>query len=190
MDMSGRETAPLIAWRHGLLSDERLSWRAKYVALALSAYWDGEGQGAYPSVETLAHRTVLSDRSVQRGLRELEKKKIIRAKRRPGRTTTYHARGVSQSPPTSTPPTESHPGVSDSHSTGDSGTPEVVSEEVIEGALEQHGFENREKPEHPKPSSEWRLCAVENCLERRQRKARGDAIDSGYCKEHSEELAA
>jgi hypothetical protein len=83
--------APLIEWRHALLDDPRLKLRERYAALVLSAYWDGDGRKAFPSITTLTEKTGMSRRTVIRALVGINALGIVEAEKRRGRTTTYHA---------------------------------------------------------------------------------------------------
>jgi hypothetical protein len=82
----------VIAWRDSILRDERLTWRAKYTALALSTFMDASARGARPSLSrTLAPRMNLAVRTVRRGIRELEDAGYLVGTERAGRPTTYDA---------------------------------------------------------------------------------------------------
>jgi DNA-binding transcriptional ArsR family regulator len=83
--------APLIAWRHELVNDERLKQREQHIALVLSVYWDGDGRKAHPSVARLVRQTGMSERTVRYTLAGIRDLGIVEAVVKPGRTTIYHA---------------------------------------------------------------------------------------------------
>lgn len=70
--MAGSRPRFLFAWRHALASTQGPSSSvARLVALTLALYMDREGQSAWPSQDTMATRTALTDRTVGRALEQL-----------------------------------------------------------------------------------------------------------------------
>jgi DNA-binding transcriptional MocR family regulator len=62
----------LFAWRNAFASEEGPSCGVdRHVAMTLSLYMNGDGLGAWPSQDTLALRTGLTDRTVGRALERL-----------------------------------------------------------------------------------------------------------------------
>jgi DNA-binding transcriptional ArsR family regulator len=59
------------------------------VLIVLADHAHDDGDGAYPSVQTIAMLARLSIRGVQNALRKLESAGLVEAKPRTGRTTTY-----------------------------------------------------------------------------------------------------
>lgn len=92
----------------------------KLVLISLADQANDDGV-SWPGVTSMAKRTCLAERSVQRALRELVALGLVSIKERPGRSSVYvvTVRGVTESPPP-----ESHPkGVSQSHPRGDRESP-------------------------------------------------------------------
>jgi hypothetical protein len=173
--------APLIAWRHALLEDDRLTRAEKDVALVLSVFWDGDGRKAYPSQPRIARSLQMSERTVRRALVGIRTHGIVEAVEYPGRTTVYHAVIPYPTPGSHVRGSASTPlspmsGGPDTRDGGPRtpGTDEVVREEVIEGALEQHPSLEREGL---RPSLDWKLCWFEDCTRKR--------VPNGkFCEEH------
>ena len=88
----------LIEWRTALRSSD-LSWKAKLVGFVLSTHMDAQGGSCFPAIPTIAREASISERSVQTGLRELERAGVVVTERRGGRrlgggyaSNTYRAR--------------------------------------------------------------------------------------------------
>ena len=62
----------VILWREAIRDSETLSANAKYVALVLAIYMSSEGTRAWPSIDTLAHKTRRCRRTIIDALDELE----------------------------------------------------------------------------------------------------------------------
>jgi hypothetical protein len=72
MSMTKSRQRFLFAWRNALASEEGPAVAVdRHVALSLSLYMDRDGQSAWPSQDTLARRTGLTDRTVGRALERL-----------------------------------------------------------------------------------------------------------------------
>lgn len=70
--MSKKPGSFLVAWRHALASEEGPPKSVdRHVALTLSLHLSTEGLGAWPSQDTVALRTGLTDRTVGRALKRL-----------------------------------------------------------------------------------------------------------------------
>src|SRR5271170_6190863 len=82
-----------------------LHWRDKYVLLALAdSVNEKKGDGiCWPSVATLRKRTCLSERSIQRSIRQLCRHGYISMQERYGRSHKFTI-----TPGTRSPPSESH----------------------------------------------------------------------------------
>jgi len=70
------------------LAKQKVSRAALMSLLAIFYYADNSGK-ATPSLESIVEITSLSKRQVQRGLKELEKNRILERQLRPTRTTLY-----------------------------------------------------------------------------------------------------
>lgn len=68
----------LVAYNQFVPDDEKLSATELYVLLQILLHWWGDAQMPFPSKTTLAVRTGLSPRQVQRVLGSLEEKELIR----------------------------------------------------------------------------------------------------------------
>lgn len=66
-----------------------LSGPEKLLLLALADYVNNDGVGAWPSKKTLAVRTSTDPRTVQRNLRKLEQRGLLRTQHRDGETSLY-----------------------------------------------------------------------------------------------------
>lgn len=144
----------VVLWRAQIRDCASLSWRAKIAAYVLSTHMDKDGRNAWASVDTIRRGAGVSERTIQRGLRELEAENLVRALARTGRTTVYAARlaeGVSDSHPRAS---EGHPGASDSHPGGVSQAPELDLELATKSVTEAVGDPHGEIEE---PSDEERL---------------------------------
>lgn len=72
------------------IRDANVSPAAKLVGYTLATYMRPDGC-AWPAIPTLAARCNLSDRVVQRAIRELENADLLDVAKRPGRPSTYLA---------------------------------------------------------------------------------------------------
>jgi hypothetical protein len=104
----------------------------KLVLISLADQANDDGI-CWPGVASMAKRTCLSERSVQRALRELSHLGLLTITLRPGRSTVYRvtAGGVTESPPSQS----HHRGVSQSHPRGVTESPggcHSVTQTIIE----------------------------------------------------------
>jgi hypothetical protein len=88
----------LIEWRTALRNSD-LTWKAKLVGFVLSTHMDSDGGSCFPAVPTVGREASMSERSVQAGLRELERAGLVVTGQRGGRhhgggyaSNTYRAR--------------------------------------------------------------------------------------------------
>lgn len=107
----------------------------KLVLISLADQANDDGV-SWPGVASMAKRTCLAERSVQRALRELVALGLVVIKERPGRSSVYV---VTTGGVTKSPPSESHPkGVSQSHPRGDRESPggcHSVTQTIIEPSI-------------------------------------------------------
>lgn len=92
----------LFAWRHALASDAGPIGRdgragssgpvCRHVGLTLSLYFNSDGLGAWPSQDTLAARTGLSAKAVNRALKTLCEQGWLTREGRPGPSRRRHKR--------------------------------------------------------------------------------------------------
>ncbi len=104
----------------------------KLVLISLADQANDDGV-SWPGVTSMARRTCLAERSVQRALRELVALGLVTIKERPGRSSVYV---VTTGGATQSPPSERHPsGVSQSHPRGVTESPggcHSVTQTIIE----------------------------------------------------------
>lgn len=129
--------------------DSKLPAIPRYVLLIMANYSNKEGYAVYPSVATIAAKTGLSERTVQRCIRELEAAGIltkegttragcndysINMKALEGVTDSHpqDGRGDTQTPPRCQADT---PTVTDSHPRGDTQTPDPLINQVTNPLL-------------------------------------------------------
>lgn len=118
-------------WESDLPSEQ------KYTLLALADYANDDGENVYPSVGTLARKTSLSPRTVQRHLRALEADGLIEAhaEARQHRPTTYRIRGDRLSPLPARGDMHVVPGVTSTTPRGDTVSPESSVEPPVEPSV-------------------------------------------------------
>ena len=61
----------------------------KFVLVALANYADADGRNCYPSQSRLARNTGLDERTIIRAIADLEQRKLLRVRRRPGVPNHY-----------------------------------------------------------------------------------------------------
>lgn len=127
-----------VAWALDGRRTGKLNPACRLVLVALADYANPEGRNAFPAVPTLASRLHLSDRQIQRHVRQLEELELIRpgdrrlvdhipAYARPNvwdlALNPYGARAPSVDPVTSMTPGDTHdgPGCHTGHNRGDMG---------------------------------------------------------------------
>jgi len=72
----------------------------KFVLLVIADHCNDEGENAWPSVKTISRKTCLNERTVQRALRALAKKRILEVQTRASiyKPTSYRIRGGAMPP--------------------------------------------------------------------------------------------
>ena len=90
---NGRAGNIVAAWRRAVRDDPSLGANAKHVALTLATYMDAAGGSCFPGVEEVTLKTGRGRRTVQYGLRELERAGYlcVDLHRGRGHTNSYQA---------------------------------------------------------------------------------------------------
>lgn len=87
--------SPLFTWRTAI-AKSGLPPTVRHVALTLSLYMNERGGSAWPSITTLAEDSGLSQASIKRGTKALERAGYLLCDRDPGRSTHYTATAPTQ----------------------------------------------------------------------------------------------
>lgn len=124
--------SPLFTWRSAIAHSE-LGPTRKLVAFVLSLHMNELGGSCFPSIDTLARKTGLSDRGVQKAIRALEESGWLVCETGGGRKANRYTAAIPEG--FSTPVNEVHPSpekrVRSVHPRGERGSPDHVIEDVL-----------------------------------------------------------